>query len=482
MPLAIFPTSPETTNFSNSRSIFRRAGERGLRALERCKERGLDRTLKRNRTNMEVCPGMGTINFYANLRLRREKSVPGHRKLPKANGLETPKGLDAELPMRNMEAEQQPARPPPRPNGPDLPALLGELYGVLHPDVDWTSRLDKLAAAFDCDETLLLTLDEASKQIQRAEGNGLSSTVLQDYSRHYAARDPLLICALDQPARACSDDLESHRGEADLAEWLRLATGRRYRAAVLVTRNDAEAVFLMLLRQANRGPLPAARLETLTDLAPHLARVVTLNENLEALQSRWRTWHTIAAQSSQAYMLVDAMGVVQDTNAAADRFLADGDGLRLDQGRLVVRMPGDKAGFAGALQRARDADEPIALAIHRYSGQSPYHLVLRPMGRMDPTPDTGAIIGICVSDPERPCGVSPAQFKQLCGLSARESELTALLLEGASLAEAAQRMGVAEATTRTSLNRIYDKLGVRRQSDLMRLFWGSALGDVVGSD
>jgi DNA-binding CsgD family transcriptional regulator len=352
---------------------------------------------------------------------------------------------------------------------------------VLHPDVDWASRLQKLATAFGCDVALLLTLDETSRQVQRAEAYGLSDAVLRDYGRHYIHQDPLVALASKEPVRVCCDDLEMFRDGA-FAPWLKLSISQRYRAAVLVTRNDAEAVLLMLMRQAVKGPLPLASLESLGDLAPHLARVVTLHENLEALQSRWRTWHAIAAQSSQTFILVDTMGVVRDTNAAADRFLADGDGLRLDKGRLVPRMPGDKAGFAEALQRVTGAGEPIVLAIHRTSGQSPYHVVLRPMEQIGPTLDSGGYIGICVSDPERPCGVSPAQFKQLCGLSARESELTALLLEGASLADAAQRMGITEATTRTSLNRIYDKLGVRRQSDLMRLFWGSALGDVVGSD
>jgi DNA-binding CsgD family transcriptional regulator len=384
--------------------------------------------------------------------------------------------------MSFREPGQGPALPPICEDGPDVPMLLGDLYGVLHPDVDWASRLQKLALAFDCDLALLLTVDEASAQLQRVEVYGLCDAVLQDYRRHYMARDPLLACALAAPGAACSDDLECPQDDSDFSLWLKLATGQRYRAAVLVTRDPAEAVCLMLMRSSGRGPLPPQCLESLADLAPHLVRVVTLHENIEAVESRWRTWHAIAAQSSQAFMLVDGMGVVHDTNAAADGLLADGDGLGLDKGRLMARMPADKNGLAEALQRATDADEPIALAIHRISGQSPYHVVLRPIGRMGAPHDTGAAIGVCVSDPQRPCGVSPEQFKQLCGLSRREAELTALLLDGASLAEAAKRMSTTEATARTSLNRIYDKLGVRRQSDLMRLFWGSALGDVAGSD
>jgi DNA-binding CsgD family transcriptional regulator len=154
----------------------------------------------------------------------------------------------------------------------------------------------------------------------------------------------------------------------------------------------------------------------------------------------------------------------------------------LDNGRLNTRMPTDAAGLSNALQQAANAGEPTALAIHRKSGQSPYHAVLRPIGPTRQISASDACISVSISDPQRSCGVSPTQFKQLYKLSKREAELTGLLLDGATLSEAAERMGIAEATARTNLNRVYNKLGVRRQSELMRLFWGSVLDGITGLD
>jgi DNA-binding CsgD family transcriptional regulator len=55
------------------------------------------------------------------------------------------------------------------------------------------------------------------------------------------------------------------------------------------------------------------------------------------------------------------------------------------------------------------------------------------------------------------------------GLTTAERRLLKLLLEGMSLAGAAFSLGVARTTARTHLQRIFDKTGRRRQSDLVRL-------------
>jgi DNA-binding CsgD family transcriptional regulator len=57
----------------------------------------------------------------------------------------------------------------------------------------------------------------------------------------------------------------------------------------------------------------------------------------------------------------------------------------------------------------------------------------------------------------------------LFGLTAAECRLLRLLFDGISLGGAAQFLGIARTTARTHLQRIFDKTGSRRQSDLVRL-------------
>ena len=55
------------------------------------------------------------------------------------------------------------------------------------------------------------------------------------------------------------------------------------------------------------------------------------------------------------------------------------------------------------------------------------------------------------------------------GLTAAEGRLLAHLLDGLALKEAARRLGVANTTARTHLQKIFDKTGVRCQTELQRM-------------
>ena len=61
------------------------------------------------------------------------------------------------------------------------------------------------------------------------------------------------------------------------------------------------------------------------------------------------------------------------------------------------------------------------------------------------------------------------------GLTPAEARLLDILCAGASVPQAAARLGVAPTTARTHLQRIFDKSGVRRQSDLQRLIFAPAM-------
>ena len=55
------------------------------------------------------------------------------------------------------------------------------------------------------------------------------------------------------------------------------------------------------------------------------------------------------------------------------------------------------------------------------------------------------------------------------GLSPAQHQVARLIVEGLSLGEIGERLGVSMTTARTHLNRVFDKTGVSRQADLVKL-------------
>jgi DNA-binding NarL/FixJ family response regulator len=57
--------------------------------------------------------------------------------------------------------------------------------------------------------------------------------------------------------------------------------------------------------------------------------------------------------------------------------------------------------------------------------------------------------------------------KQLDALTRREREVAGLVCHGFANKEIARRLGLAEGTVKTHLSKIFEKLGIRRRSELI---------------
>ena len=63
----------------------------------------------------------------------------------------------------------------------------------------------------------------------------------------------------------------------------------------------------------------------------------------------------------------------------------------------------------------------------------------------------------------------PAMVRDLLGLTLGEARVATLVGSGLAPRESAQKLGIAEETARTTLKRVFDKVGISRQSELVGL-------------
>lgn len=158
-----------------------------------------------------------------------------------------------------------------------------------------------------------------------------------------------------------------------------------------------------------------------------------------------------------AALLIDGERRLLDVSAGGAALL-DGAGILTSSfGRLVACHQGDMVGLEQAINTARwrgsgsaslDHDR-LAVDIARMGAGRHYLLLARarvPSG-----------------------GLMAEGTARRFGLTAAERRLLVHLLDGLALKEAAARLGVANTPARTHLQRIFDKTGVRRQTDLQRM-------------
>lgn len=172
------------------------------------------------------------------------------------------------------------------------------------------------------------------------------------------------------------------------------------------------------------------------------------------------------SQIGRAAILVGTSGEVMAINAMAEPLL--GDTVQIERGRLVAARHADRAALTQAIASVAEGQpglsiEPIGLEQRHGSP-----LIVQVMAVGDaPTGTPSALV--LLNDPASAPTSSPAPALQLLGLTPAEARIAELVGSGLSPREAAEKLENSEGTVRTSLNRIYQKLDINRQSELARI-------------
>lgn len=209
-------------------------------------------------------------------------------------------------------------------------------------------------------------------------------------------------------------------------------------------------------------------------LLPHLRRSLQMHAQLDGLEGERQLFSGTVnrLQLGMLYLAVD--GAVVDSNAEADRILACRDGIYLQGGRLCIDSVREARRFRQLLQLASDKTQgPTlveAMSVSRVSGASPLGLVVRgvPAPALPPRGERPAVV-VILRDPE--AGVAEgaqAVVQRIFGLTPREAALALCLADGLNVEEAADQLGVRRNTARTYLRFVFCKMGVTRQSVLVR--------------
>jgi DNA-binding CsgD family transcriptional regulator len=168
-------------------------------------------------------------------------------------------------------------------------------------------------------------------------------------------------------------------------------------------------------------------------------------------------------------ILVDCDSTALLVNRRAERVLGEQDGFDTQGGKLVAARPTDTTRLRQSIARTwRLAHGPgphpsDGFQLARPSGRRPLVIRIVPL---QPRIDALAVV---VCDPETRTAVEQRLLHQLYRLTRTEAQLVAALADGERLEDAAQALGVTLGTGRTYLKRVFAKMGVSRQTDLMRL-------------
>lgn len=182
---------------------------------------------------------------------------------------------------------------------------------------------------------------------------------------------------------------------------------------------------------------------------------------------------TSLAGMPTAGAIVSSNGVVVECNDAMSAMLQEGDGLRLVGDRLVAWLPAEKADLWAALAGVTahpgtgQGSGEVLLKVSRERNGQP---LLVKVTRCNGPVNLPALCMVVVFDPDQRAAVPASVMGRLYGLTDAEARIAVAVGMGDELQSIAERSGTSYQTVRTQMKSILGKVGVNRQSELVRLF------------
>jgi DNA-binding CsgD family transcriptional regulator len=253
--------------------------------------------------------------------------------------------------------------------------------------------------------------------------------------------------------------------------------GTRGLAAVAIGRAPAFDA-LSIYHGPLEEPFSKELLEQLQAFVPHLEIALSMRRRLENLEAQVSSLESALDGLESGIVLIDREGRCIFANKVARRILDERDGLLLERQVLSAQSIAEAATLRAALLSARSApmplsSKPAAMLISRL-GRKPLSLLAAPLRAESMLVPARAVAIVLIRDREMKTTMPAEALAMLYDLTPAEARLALTLLDGNSLAEAADQHKIAEQTARTQLKKIFQKTSTRRQGELIRLLAGIA--------
>ena len=236
---------------------------------------------------------------------------------------------------------------------------------------------------------------------------------------------------------------------------------------------DGCAVVLSFADSAERGGWGHDQIQAIKRLAPHIRQVARIRHAMADAQALGASLAELLENGRSGFIQLDRRRRILEANDRARDILLKRDGLRDEEGVLAAEIQGENA----ELQRLLAHALPLygvqgaggSMKITRRKAQAPLVLEIHPVRQMS-TDYRAWRVGalVLVVDPAARPRVDPDLAAAVLGLTPTESRVAVALATGQTVAGIADALGCAENTVKTHLKRVYRKLGIRKQTELVR--------------
>ncbi|MEO7160879.1 MAG: LuxR C-terminal-related transcriptional regulator [Polaromonas sp.] len=360
-----------------------------------------------------------------------------------------------------------------------LSHILGAIYDAALDEAGWTACLETIRAKLSANYASLIVRTETTDDIGLIVSAGGDHHDIDPGNPHIAF-SPFTGMKPDQLVTI--GDVISEK------DWRASTYYRDYcapqgvfhvLAADIATRNGGVYGF-RITRPESAPAFSKTEMDFCRLLIPHIKRALDLHLSINQDRKVSTLYSHAMAQLMVGVVVLDQNGQVMECNPAATAILEMKDGLRVTGKQLEASYANDNRKLHGLVRDALVHPHAAKLAlteamsVSRPSGKLSWGLIVQSIssdqwteGKQRPS------VAVFVRDTEGKVDPPVRLAQQLFHLTPAETALAIQLANGLSLEEAAEVLNIKRNTARAHLRSIFSKTGVRRQTELVRIFLNS---------
>ena len=358
--------------------------------------------------------------------------------------------------------------------------LVGDIYDAAIEPTKWPVACERLGRLVGGMQTAIALHDTVSHQVSLNASWNVDPS-LEEAMRVYFAINPLV------PAIWHVETGEPFTTYGLLGEETYKNTRFYQKAAAPFDVGDSALTVLeksvrkfgalSIQRHSDEPPFGERELALLRLLSPHIRRAVLIADLLDARALERDMLAAALDRLAVGIILTDAESRIVHTNGAAGRMFEDGSAVRRVGDQLAVRDANAARELSRAIGDAASGttiDMPrsgIVVPLKSEAGcdLAAWVLPLDSGLRRELAAGFAAHVAVFIRELGDTSPFPAELFVRRYAITPAESRVMMLIMQGMTIAETAEALGISLPTARTHLARLFDKTGTSRQADLVRL-------------
>lgn len=365
--------------------------------------------------------------------------------------------------------------------------FIGDIYEASYRPGQWDVAMAKLCQLVQAKSAGIFLWDHQTKTQSIMTSNGLSTLARMSYRFGLAKYDHVYNIMVDREIGKGLHVVKQQDIKVTNPLFYRFLLKPNdigYISAINICRDDEVYLGMAVHRPFDAPAFTDGELEMLELSVPHIQRAFRIQRELQQLRSREQSLKSALSRLALGVVVVGDDNRIHYLNPMAESILAQHPGLRLVAGQLKAHYPDEDAHFHDLLASLKTADvhdvetRHLAVSLHHPSRKMPLTVM---MSTLNEIPDHlnlssgGGRVVLYLSDPESPSNLSYETLNELYGLTPSEARVAVGLVNGLELRQIAEQHQVTFETIRGQLRLVFQKMGVNKQQDVVRVLLGGAV-------